>query len=324
MASRQRGLNMAHSAALERRLAKLYTRLNRTALQLLRSRLPGVLAQNSPQALENLLEELTGALNEALPDEQIAATARRVAEAQDNTARNAFFAGLAVAAGVRILGSDSSKKPPPRVPKITSRGGKVLVPKLNFAPSILTNTFVDMNTRLISTLRAGVADGVRDAVVRAQQFGGTPEDLSKRLLTSWQRQGVPAQIPTRRLKQNGEPVMVSIEKHAKLIANDQLGTLNMQLARARQTAAGIDSFTWMPSTADNPREAHEKFYGEVFTWAEGAEGILPGEEINCQCTAQAVIDKEQILADGDFIEVSGDTFTARDIIPTNPGPGALL
>ncbi len=324
----QRGLNMEPSVTLEARLNRLYGKIDRAALQMLRRELPAVLAANDPTALGQFLERLQTAVDDALPDEEIRTGAARVAAAQDDTARNAFFPALAAAAGVKILGSDTVKKPPPPVAALrraARRRAPTLVAKLNFAPEILSNQFVDQNVRLISTLRAGVADGVRDAVVRAKVLGSPDAgDLADRLLKSWQREGVPSQIPINRLTKSGERVLISAKKHARLIARDQMGSLNGQLARTRQTAAGIASFVWMPSTADNPRESHREFYGQTYTWADGADGIIPGEEINCQCSARAVVDKDQVLANGDFVEVGGDAFTERDISLLAPGPGALL
>lgn len=330
----QRGLNMEPSATVEGRLVRVYARIDRAALAVLRERLPGVLATGDPHALTELLAAVQVAVDTALPDDEIAAAARRAAKDQDNIARRAFFPALAAATGLAILGSDGKPGRTPRAGGRPPRRGAVrLVPRLNFAPTILANGFVDANTRLISTVRQGVSEGVRDAVVRSLQFspGGIPDpnELTRRLLLEWEQKGVPTKIPIRRLKQNGEPVLLSAKKHARLIARDQILSLNGQLAKTRQVAAGVTSFQWVRTTADDPREDHLDLVGQIFTWAEGADGIIPGQEIMCQCTARAVIDRDQVLANGDFVnldspEARGTVFTERDIVAVNPGPGALL
>jgi hypothetical protein len=320
---------MEASATVERRLVAVYSRIDREALRVLREVLPQALAAGTPEALDEALRTVQLAVDGALPDAEIAAAARRAAAQQDNIARRAFFPALAAATGLAIIGSDQVTARAPRArPR---RRGPQLVPKLNFNTTILANGFVDRNTRLISTVRQGVAEGVRDQVIRALQFspGGRvpdPEDLARRLIKQWERKGVPTRIPIRRLTASGEPVTISAKKHARLVARDQVLSLNGQLAKARQTSAGITKFVWMPSTAADPRESHEEFYGQTFTWAEGAGGIIPGEEIMCQCHARAVIDKDQVLADGEFTDISGagDLFTSRDIVATSPGPGASL
>jgi hypothetical protein len=285
------------------------------ALRELKRVLGPALLANEPQALQRALEDVQSAVNAALSDEEIERIARRSAEQQNSIARKAFFPALAAAAGVRILAPGRRR----------ARGrGPRLIPQLNFAPTILTNEFVDRNVKLISTLRQGVAEGVRDAVVRAQTFGA--EDLANRLIREWEAKGVPSMIPIRRTTQSGEPVLISARKHARTIARDQIGTLNFQLARTRQTAAGITSFVWQRTTAQDPREDHLDLVGQTFTWSEGAGGIFPGSEINCQCSARAVIDRDQILTNGDFVNIdgAGSVFTERDIIALDPGPGALL
>ncbi len=45
-----------------------------------------------------------------------------------------------------------------------------------------------------------------------------------------------------------------------------------------------DSFTWLPSSADEPDPEHQLNYGETFLISEGdANGEIPGERYGCQC-----------------------------------------
>lgn len=42
-------------------------------------------------------------------------------------------------------------------------------------------------------------------------------------------------------------------------------------------------FVWLPSSAKNPRDLHQQFYGKTYTFKDPPQGILPGEDYNCQC-----------------------------------------
>jgi len=185
-------------------------------------------------------------------------------------------------------------------------------------------------------LRKGMVQAVGDQVARSAVLGGqvtgiarveaTRAELTQRLLKQWKEQGVPSLIPTRRIKLNGEPVMVRVENHAALIARDQIATLNGQLNRARQTAAGITEFVWETMRDDRVRETHEELQGERFTWTDGWGGVFPGEPINCRCWARAIVDRDQVLASGDFIPVDASgPFTERHrpgVTQVAPGPGS--
>lgn len=87
---------------------------------------------------------------------------------------------------------------------------------------------------------------------------------------------------------------------ARLIARDQVASLNGELNRLRQTNLGVTSYIWRDSGDDRVRESHEEFDGEVFTWAQGSPEGHPGEPINCRCTAEPVL--------GDLIESTDPTF----------------
>lgn len=74
-------------------------------------------------------------------------------------------------------------------------------------------------------------------------------------------------------------------KRAKLIARDQVGKYYTAVQRERQTALGIERFTWGTTGDRRVRPAHEEINGNSYTWAEGhpTEG-LPGEPVLCRCT----------------------------------------
>ncbi len=206
-----------------------------------------------------------------------------------------------------------------------------MIPRINFEPDILADRFVEENIRYISTLRDGVAEAVGDQVVREVVLGdGDPEELARKLREEWRRKGVPSRIPTRRLKNNGEPVSYSLESHSRMIAHDQISKLNAGLNRARQTAAGIKSFKWQTQKDDRVRPAHRRLQSRVFSWDEGWNGTFPGEPVACRCWAQAITDARQMIPH--FIDVDDPTFRGttfsergqRGARQLNPGPGASL
>jgi SPP1 gp7 family putative phage head morphogenesis protein len=337
-ASRQKGLNQEPPKRLADELARFYARMNSRALTLIRRLLVPAMNAEDPAAIALALRRIDRALQSEFSDEVIERRARRTAETLNRRNRSLFFEGLAAAAGVRIIGSAGAAGGGGGAAATISAGsrGPRLIARLNFNPTIMVDNFVDRNIRYISTLRNGMVQAVGDQVARSAVLGGqvtgaarveaTRAELTQRLLVQWREQGVPSLIPTRRLKLNGQPVMVRAENHAALIARDQIATLNGQLNRARQTAAGITEFVWETMRDDRVRETHEELQGERFTWTDGWDGVFPGEPINCRCWARAVVDRDQILSSGDFIPVDASgPFTERNrpgVPQINPGPGS--
>lgn len=76
------------------------------------------------------------------------------------------------------------------------------------------------------------------------------------------------------------------DRRAELIARDQVLTLNAQINRYRQAAAGVTSYVWTTQNDDRVRDEHDEIDGEEFTWEDGHpdEGH-PGEPVNCRCMA---------------------------------------
>jgi SPP1 gp7 family putative phage head morphogenesis protein len=163
--------------------------------------------------------------------------------------------------------------------------------------------FTAESVEYIGVLRAGIKDGLADAIVRAKQFGDTPEETAQRLLKIWEKNGVPSQIPIDRVKKNGERILVTTGNHARLVAHDQLNKLNARLNQTRQEAAGITEYTWRSQGDDRVRTTHMEFNGNRYTWAQGTEEGHPGEPVNCRCFAQPFVNKEEILGSDDFVSL---------------------
>lgn len=336
----RRGLNLAPSDALDARLVRAYAPMNAAALAAASLWIPRVFSGGANRAKAE--QEIQAAADEAMPDSRIEQASRKAAEEQDGLSQRLFFPALGATIGATILGNDGPAGGARQIvsvasierPSLSRRRKPLLVARLNMQPEILMDQFVSKNVEFISTLRSGIAEGVGDAIVRAKLLPGeTQEDLVQRLLKQWRKDGVPSKIPIRRTTKNGDPVLLSAEKHARFIARDQMATLNGELAKARQTAAGVSEFKWQTQKDSKVREEHRELQGRVFKWSEGAPGgIYPGQPINCRCWPQAVVSDAEVIATGNFIDVdraqnAGRGFTTRGnpgISQRNPGPGAAL
>ena len=84
------------------------------------------------------------------------------------------------------------------------------------------------------------------------------------------------------------------QRRAQLIARDQVGKLNGQLTRQRQTGVGIDEYVWSTSKDDSVRKAHQAREGEKFSWNNPPSDGHPGMPISCRCVALPVIDTDKI------------------------------
>jgi len=174
--------------------------------------------------------------------------------------------------------------------------------QLQVAPEIFADDFANKNVMLIGEMRKGIRAGLSDAIVRARMEDLPSDEVARRLLLHWEKKGIPAQLPTKRVTKQGKPVMISTSKHAKLVAHDQVSKLNAQLNQTRQQAAGIERFRWTTMGDNRVRPAHRALNGRIFSWDGGAPGEgLPGESVACRCHAAAIVDKGQILEKGNFV-----------------------
>jgi len=100
------------------------------------------------------------------------------------------------------------------------------------------------------------------------------------------------------------------KNRARLIARDQTNKINGDLTRERQTASGIRAFRWRTVGDEAVRESHRRRNGKIYAWRPedvgkkikvgnktvtlldpNADGIgYPGEEIQCRCIAEAIIE----------------------------------
>lgn len=75
-------------------------------------------------------------------------------------------------------------------------------------------------------------------------------------------------------------------RRSEIIARDQISSLNGQLARYRQTRAGVTHYVWNTMADERVRPTHRARDGKTFSWKDSP---IPGEEIMCRCTASPVL-----------------------------------
>ncbi len=86
-------------------------------------------------------------------------------------------------------------------------------------------------------------------------------------------------------------------RRARLIARDQVLTLNAKLTEDRHKRAGITQYKWLAASDGSTRENHAELDGKVFSYDDpplgGGTGPddygHPGEGIGCRCQAIPVI-----------------------------------
>lgn len=75
---------------------------------------------------------------------------------------------------------------------------------------------------------------------------------------------------------------------AKLIARDQVLSLNAQLNNHRLEALGFDGYIWRTVRDQRVRPHHRDLEGRQFTWDKPPSAGPPGTEILCRCFAEPV------------------------------------
>lgn len=152
---------------------------------------------------------------------------------------------------------------------------------------------VGANVSLIKSIPEQFLNQVRDIVLRETVKGRTSESIIEQIRN----------------------VHEVTENRARLIARDQSNKINGDLTRERQAASNIRAFRWRTVGDEAVRETHRKRNGLVYAWrpefvgqrlADGtvlrdpnADGIgYPGEEIQCRCIAEPIIELERVSGTG--------------------------
>lgn len=132
---------------------------------------------------------------------------------------------------------------------------------------------------------------VQENVSWIKSIAGEYHDKIESVVTQGARRGANINDMAAEIAEIGDVSM----RRAKFIARDQLGSLYGDLTKARHTRIGLRRFTWRTSQDERVRDEHAAFDDKVFDWATGAgpEGLIPGEDFNCRCTAEPL--EEELL-----------------------------
>jgi len=142
----------------------------------------------------------------------------------------------------------------------------------------LINDWIADNVSLIKSVRADAIPGMARDIERAFAQGLRHEELIRR----WRRDGIPLNFGT-------------VRGRAKVIARDQVASLNGRLTETRQRAVGIDEYIWRTNIDGREREEHRDYHGHRYRWSSPPPDGHPGEAVQCRCHAEAVIDVDKIL-----------------------------
>ena len=84
------------------------------------------------------------------------------------------------------------------------------------------------------------------------------------------------------------------EKRAALIACDQVGKLNSQLAQLEQMSQGVESYIWQTMMDNRVRPEHAARQGKRFYWDDPPSDGHPGWAYRCRCSAAGCYDTDKI------------------------------
>lgn len=142
--------------------------------------------------------------------------------------------------------------------------------------------FVHENVALVESLGRSTLGELEKMITRALADGRRAEALGAEIAKRW---GI-------------------AERHARLIARDQIGKLNGQITRARHEELGIARFRWLTMRDPRVRPRHRPMEGKVFAYVgKGAPPFFPGQEICCRCGEEPVFD--DIMAELDALLAGG-------------------
>jgi SPP1 gp7 family putative phage head morphogenesis protein len=126
-----------------------------------------------------------------------------------------------------------------------------------------------------------------------REVAGLVVDIGETAITRVERlvsDGVRTGASTKTIKDELKAELGICERRAALIAVDQVGKLNGNLARLRQTALGVESYDWMTVGDNRVRQAHRPRQGQRFKWSDPPPDGHPGQPVRCRCTGSPVLD----------------------------------
>jgi SPP1 gp7 family putative phage head morphogenesis protein len=141
------------------------------------------------------------------------------------------------------------------------------------------NIFAETNINLIKSNNAAFLKQTENLVYDGMRRGLRHEEIAKQILGT----GKDELGKVSRFK--------NAKSRANLIARDQINKLNGQLNELRQKNAGVKKYIWRTNIDGRERSSHNDWNGKEFSWKTGSpKGTNPGDEIQCRCYAEPVLD----------------------------------
>lgn len=132
--------------------------------------------------------------------------------------------------------------------------------------------FASLNARLITSIKDDAIKKVTTMAYNGFNTGMRAETLSDEIL------------------EYIDPRVGNIRARANLIARDQISKLNGQLTELRQADLGINRYRWRTTGDDAVRPSHQALDGKIFSWDDPPEVGHPGEDYQCRCYAEPVLE----------------------------------
>lgn len=160
-------------------------------------------------------------------------------------------------------------------------GADIVKPDPDMAAAL--ENWTAANAALIKSIPEKYAAKVQNLVMQAAVNGTSQADLIKQIRKTYR-------LPY---------------DHARLIANDQIGKLNGQLARMRQQNIGITHYRWRGTLDARERDSHLRREGRVFAWDDPPSDGHPGNAVRCRCHAEPIF-PELVDLDAALFGAGGD------------------
>jgi SPP1 gp7 family putative phage head morphogenesis protein len=122
------------------------------------------------------------------------------------------------------------------------------------------------------------------------------DEIEKIVRTGWQEGLTAEQVGKEMSSRLGVK-----ESRAKFIARNEMGNLNSNLSRVRQTNLGVESYIWSTSADERVRFTHAIKDQQKFFWnSPPADTGHAGMDYNCRCVAEPVFpDLDDLIIEED-------------------------
>lgn len=132
-----------------------------------------------------------------------------------------------------------------------------------------------------------IAGFVHENVSRVRRLQGSTLDELEGILTRAAAEGTRAEA----IQSEIEARFGMAERHARLLAHDQVQKLTSRVTEARHREIGIGSYIWLHTgAAKQPRPHHVARHGKAFRYDEPPYDGHPGVAVMCHCLQQPNFD----------------------------------